>query len=69
MTGQDDPDELLTVEQIAARKDVAPATVYGWRHRGLMPDPDQRYGRLMLWRWKTVEGLEIDRSATGRPRA
>lgn len=63
-----DPDDLLTAEQVAAAHGVTVNALYTLRHRGGMPDPDQRYGRLMLWKWRTVEGLTF-RRAIGRPQA
>jgi hypothetical protein len=51
-----DPDELVTVATIAERHQVGVNAVYTWRHRGLLPDPVQRYGNVLLWRWRDVAG-------------
>jgi excisionase family DNA binding protein len=64
--------ELLTIEQLAERLGLKANTLYAWRHQGKMPDPDQRYGRLMLWRWATIERCDvpvIQRRVIGRPQA
>lgn len=65
-----DPDELVTVDQIADRHGCDAATVRGWRHRGLMPEPAERIGkRVLRWHWRDVAGLRVGERALGRPQA
>lgn len=55
--GHDYTDHLLEVvgiAEIAERLDVKVETVYQWRQRELLPDPDI-YQKPPLWRWPTVE--------------
>jgi transposase-like protein len=68
-------DPLLTIEQIAAQLGVRPNTVYGWRHRGHLPPPDDTRGPnggILLWRRSTIDGANLPPRRTrlvGRPQA
>lgn len=70
-----DPAELLTIDEIAERLGVAVNTVYGWRHRGQLPDPDEILPprkALLRWRWATIAGANLPprrTRAVGRPQA
>lgn len=70
-----DPDELVTTREIAARLGVPENTVYSWRHRGVLPDPDSSrgpQGGVYLWRWSTICRLELPPRrgrVVGRPQA
>lgn len=70
-----DPDELVTVDIIAARLGASANTVYAWRRQGKLPDPDQSLGPnggIHLWRWATIECLELPPPRSrliGRPQA
>jgi predicted DNA-binding transcriptional regulator AlpA len=63
------PDELVTVYEIAQRCGVEQATVWSWRHRGHLGDPFERVGRTGRWRWGDVERVPVIRRAIGRPQA
>jgi hypothetical protein len=41
--------------EMAARLDVARATVDQWRHRGLLPDPQWTVGGRPCWDWPTID--------------
>lgn len=48
-------DPLLTYAQIAKLADVQLGTVYMWRKRGLLPEPDPDVvGRRPLWRQSVI---------------
>lgn len=64
-----DPDDLLTAEEVAAAHGVTVNAIYTARSRGTMPPPDRRFGRALVWRWATVEGLEFRTRVIGRPQA
>lgn len=48
----------LTIEQIAARLGVKPATVRQYHHRGDMPPADEHVGRSPVWKVETIDGWE-----------
>ena len=45
---------IVSTRDIADRLSVKQRTVYQWRHRGIMPDPDFKQAPP-LWNWATVE--------------
>ncbi len=46
--------EVVSSKDIARRLGVKLRTVYQWRQRGLIPEPDFK-ADPPLWRWTTVE--------------
>lgn len=68
-----DPDELLTITEVADRLGVTRNNIYVWRARGLMPPPDRALrGGSLLWRWATIAGANLPprrNRAIGRPQA
>jgi excisionase family DNA binding protein len=57
-------DRLLTVKEVADYLAVPPATIYGWRHRGVGP-LGFRVGRHVRFRWADVERwVETQRTAS-----
>ena len=53
---------VVSAKKIAEKLGVKTRTVYQWRHRGLLPDPDVSVSPA-LWRWSTVEQWAVE---TGR---
>jgi len=49
--------------ELAVRLGVERSTVYQWRRRGLMPEPDLVLSGTPVWEWSTVEQWA---AATGR---
>ena len=54
-------DDILTVDEVAARLQVPKATLYGWRYKGSGPK-GHRVGKHLRYRWSDVlmwlDGLE-----------
>ena len=62
------PDELVTLDEIAGRTGVPVKTLYDRKRRGVLPDPSQRSGRFSFWRWGDVDGVAVfGPRVTGRP--
>lgn len=53
-SSMDQVDRLLTVTELADYLVVPPATIYGWRHRGVGP-LGFRVGKHVRFRWTDVE--------------
>jgi len=51
---------LLTITELADYLDVPPATIYGWRNRGVGP-PGFRVGKHVRFRWTDIERWIEDR--------
>lgn len=49
------PADLLTPRDVADRLGVAIETVYQWRYRGVMPEPDMQLDGHPGWRLRTIE--------------
>lgn len=46
--------ELVGCQEIAERLNVPPNTVYAWRHRKLLPEPEHTVGGRPAWKWSTI---------------
>lgn len=46
--------EAVGVSEVAERLNVKQTTVYQWRQRGVIPEPDV-YPQPPIWRWATIE--------------
>jgi predicted DNA-binding transcriptional regulator AlpA len=47
--------EVVGVAEIAERLEVKVTTVYQWRQRKLLPEPDYPLGMGPAWKWSTIE--------------
>ncbi len=47
--------KLLTITQVAERVGLLRNTLTAYKVKGLMPPPDEQYGRTPLWREETIE--------------
>lgn len=50
----DNPDRLITTEELAAYLEIPLATIYQWRFKGLAP-PAVRLGKHLRFRWEDVQ--------------
>ena len=48
-------DVLVSTQEIALRLGVKHKTVYTWRARGVLPEPDFDLGVGPVWLWETIE--------------
>jgi predicted DNA-binding transcriptional regulator AlpA len=46
---------MLGLKEIAVRLDKTRSTVDGWRHRGLLPEPDATIGGRPAWKEITID--------------
>lgn len=69
MTGSDLDDETRWfAAEVAAHLGVAPATLYAYRARGQMPEPDGQLGRSPWWRPHTITTWHASRPRPGGQR-
>lgn len=54
ITGMENPERLLTVQDLAEYLGVPVATIYQWRYRGEGPN-GFRVGRHVRYRWREVD--------------
>ena len=52
-------EELLTVEEVAKHFKVAPQTVYGWVHRGIIHHKKLKSGQVRFTK-KNLEEFEVE---------
>lgn len=65
-TGEGGAVDLLDIAGVAELLGVAPATVRGYRSRGLLPEPDGPYiGGSPAWRRSTIERWRNSRPGRG----
>jgi predicted DNA-binding transcriptional regulator AlpA len=60
-------DDQLTIEEVATLAGIQPGSVYRYRARGSMPEPDGFLGRTPWWRRATIEKWLQERPSVGRP--
>ncbi|QGJ92733.1 helix-turn-helix DNA binding protein [Microbacterium phage Megan] len=55
------PDDLLTMEEVAVVIGVEPATVSRYRQRGILPKEDAMFGRTPVWARHNIERWDAER--------
>lgn len=55
------PDDLLTMAEVADLIGVTLLSVQRYRQRGIMPQPDAQYGRTRTWKRSTIEAWDATR--------
>ncbi len=59
------PEDLLTIDQVAAFLKVRKSTLYSWTHQGWIPHV--KVGRLVRFRREAIEAWLKSREVNGRP--
>src|SRR5271170_47040 len=59
---------LLTVQQVAELAKIEVQSVYQYRLRGTIPEPDFHLGPMLLWERATIENWLATRPKKGRPK-
>ena len=48
-----DEDDIISIDEVARRLDIAKSTLYGWRYKGTGPR-SHRVGKRLRYRWSEV---------------
>lgn len=56
---------FLTGAELAARIGIQTASIYRYRSRGDLPEPDEMIGRSPLWKVETIDAWLKDRPGHG----
>ena len=60
--------DQLTTAEVAELAGIAPESVYRYRIRGAVPEPDGYIGRTPWWHRETIETWLGHRKGPGRPK-
>jgi excisionase family DNA binding protein len=60
----DNPNRLISTEELAAYLEIPLATIYQWCHKGMAP-PAVRLGKHLRFRWEDVQNW-LEERATRR---
>lgn len=60
-------DQLLTATQVADLLGLNLSTITAYKARGQMPDPDQTYGHVALWKESTIRTWRRNAERASRP--
>lgn len=58
--------DYLDPAGVAELLGVSVATVHSYKHRGLLPEPDHRFGQSPAWRRETIAAWKESRPGQGK---
>jgi predicted DNA-binding transcriptional regulator AlpA len=59
-------EELLDTQRVAVMLGIKAETVRGYKKRGILPEPDDYFGRSPAWRRSTIEEWDTARKTVLR---